>query len=615
MTQPPAGSKIIFNYPNTSNIITDARSYAKDAVEQADALMSKISELAQTRIEIPEVAQVGNGAFDNSELFDLIASLVFPEKPTAELLPQPAGLPEVPDLPEFDKVDDIKVATFNLGTVPTITLPAQPSPLTLQAPTGAPVFTPAVLPVAPSISLPSLPEIRSFEMPNAPSFDIPSFNLAAPAFQIAAPTANFAFAEVAYQSVLLDAVQVKLLNDLQNGGYGIEPGDESKLWARAREREAQGNDQAQAEVQRTFASRGFMVPPGAMFGALEGLVAKSMQAGNSLSRDISLKRADLYVDNRRFTIQQVQALEGVLINQHMAVMERWLNAAKATAQFALDFYRGRLDEQKARLESYQTQAQVYGERIRAQSQKVEVFRALIQAEQAKADIDKSRVDLYRAQLSGNEATVSIYRAQLEAAKTHADIERLKLEAFKTTVEVYVAGVQAKESEFKMYEAGVKGEKAKIEIFAEQVNAFKAQVDSSRVQADVQANRVRSEVEKANVTLRFYESAVQSAKIESDRAVAGAEIALKGYGYDVEAFRANTAMVGEVGRLVSNVQNNHLRLSELTYNTNIKRAELELNKLRAQYDLQIKAGVSGAEIYQRMVTGALSSITSIASLSE
>lgn len=596
-------------------IISAARAYAADYVAQADGLMARISELSEIKIEIPEVDEAKYTNYDDARVFALQETLsIFPYADES-LMPKPVPMPNAPPEPSFSDVNEAEIDPFDMSSAPDVVMPKVPSALNLNPPGAAPVIQQAVLPEAPTLAMPTLPTLSDITLPVAPTILTPEFDADAPEFDIGAPTENFAFAESEYQSAILDSLKVKLLNDLQDGGYGIEPGDEAALWDRAREREAQVANEAADSVAREFGSRGFLVPPGALFGELEGIRARAMQSANALSRDVALKRADLYVQNRQFTVQQVQQLESTLINQHMSVMERILNAAKATAQFAIDYYRARLDEQKARLDTYQAKAQVYGERVRAEAQKVEVFRSLILAEQAKGEVDKSRVDLYRAQLTGVEALVTVYRSQLEAANVFAQVEQTKLEAYKIMVDGYVAGVKAKEAEFGMYEAGVRGEQAKVQMFGEKVRAHVAKVEAAKVKAEIENTRVGSEIAKAKLVMENFSERVRSAKIESDQSIATSELALRAYGVNVDAFRANNSMVGEVSKMVMQGREGWLKLQDLKYNVNLDRAKLTLEKLKAQYDLQITAGVKGAEIYQELIQGALSSITSIASLSE
>ena len=56
-------------------------------------------------------------------------------------------------------------------------------------------------------------------------------------------------------------------------------------------------------VRRKFSRRGFSLPPVALLSLTESAIQNSQNASNALSREIALKRGDLYVQNRQFAIQ------------------------------------------------------------------------------------------------------------------------------------------------------------------------------------------------------------------------------------------------------------------------------------------------------------------------
>lgn len=143
---------------------------------------------------------------------------------------------------------------------------------------------------------------------------------------------------------LVDAVRTKLLDDLENGGYGIEPADEAMLVQRVQDREAQIAMAEEEEVTRSFAESGFSFPPGAMFAAQARARQRAQDKMSSVNRDVYLKRADMYVQNRRFVIEQASGVEGVLINLHRAVTEHWqIETALFGSQIAK--YRADIDGQ------------------------------------------------------------------------------------------------------------------------------------------------------------------------------------------------------------------------------------------------------------------------------
>ncbi|MFM1979866.1 MAG: hypothetical protein RLZ68_1131 [Pseudomonadota bacterium] len=336
--------------------------------------------------------------------------------------------------------------------------------------------------------------LGTINLPSPPSIEFPQ-TLAEIDWDFVADVGDasfgFTFNDSAYTSALMDSVTAKLLHDLANGGYGIEVADEAGLWERGREREAAASQAEMQAITRDFASRGFMVPPGALFGAVEGIRAKAMAAASTLSREVALKRADLYVQNRQFTIEQVKELEVVLLNQHMAVMERVLKAAQISAQFVVDQYRARLDKAKAQADVVQLRVQSFRDLVAAESSKIEVYNAQIRAELAKTEVDKNKIDAYRAQLAGVESTVNVYRLHVQAAEAAIQVERSKVEMWKIEVDGYIASIRAKEAEFSGYEARIRGEQAKVQVFSEQVRAHAGLVEAKKTEAGIKEMEVRA----------------------------------------------------------------------------------------------------------------------------
>jgi hypothetical protein len=448
---------------------------------------------------------------------------------------------DLPNAPTFD-FDKFSMPELNVPA-PRVNIGNAPAPLNASAP-NAPHLNPVSIPSAPTLNIPAPVEVSTtINLPSVPTIDLPPA-LTSLDFSFVAAVSDAAFTfhfdEVAYSSALLDEVKSKLLHDLQHGGYGIEPGDEASLWERAREREAELASQELDTITRDFASRGFLLPPGALFAATEGIRAKTLAGAASLSRDVALKRADLLVENRQFTIQQAREVEALLVNMHMAAMERVLRAAQISAQFAVEVFRARLDKAKLRLEAIQTQAQTFRDAVAAEAQKVEIYRAQLQAELSKMEIDKNRVELYRAKLSGVEMLANIYRIQVQAAEAAINAERSKVETYKAEIDGYLALVRAKESEFSGYEAQLRGEQTKVQLYGEQVRAYTAQADAKKTQADVKALEVRAYSEAMEAAIRRFEAEVRAVAEKNDVTQKEDEAKLRAYSAKMESMRAKLA---------------------------------------------------------------------------
>lgn len=609
---------------SATEIISESRSYASSWVARADQLVTRLGSFSDAQfpgfVQVPlwDQLQPGSGTF-TANLLSLINS--------AKVSPADIGKVAFAPIPVFNSGDYPTAPVFDASKysvpsftehAPSINFGDAPSPLSAQVP-RVPTLKAISVPDAPTLAMPAPIDVgTAIFLPPVPTIDLPpAMTTVDYSFVDVIPDAAFVFNfdEVAYQSAMLDGLKAKLMSDLTNGGYGIEPGDEAGLWDRAREREGELANQEMQAAERDFASRGFMMPPGALFGAMEGIRSKAMTSAATLSREVALKRADLYVDNRKFTIEQVREVEQLMVNMHMAAMERVLRAAQVSAQYVMEVFRGRVEKAKLKLESIQTRAQAFRDAIAAEAQKVELYRAQLQAELSKLQIDQSRVDLYRAKLSAVETMANIYRTQVQAAEAAINAERSKVETYKAEVDGFMATVKAKESEFSGYEARIRGESAKVQLFSEQVRAHSAQVDAKRTEAEIKGLEVKTFSTRADVALRKFEMQVRAAAEQNGLLQNADEAKLRAFNAMLDGLKAQIAGATSYAQVGTNeeIQRISARLDAARLSVDATKANiagrLDLDKFR------LGAAEAAVGVYKDMVVGALGSLNSIASLSE
>lgn len=431
-----------------------------------------------------------------------------------------------PSLPGFDGINApgapvlAEFTVPDIGTIPELTvvepildMPLRPSSTLPGAPTGAPEFHAPAIPAAPTLTLPAVPTFAPVALPDAPTLDIPLFDATADFGDIVAPTSYFEYSEREYSSALLDAQKAKLLNDLQNGGYGIEPEDERRLWERARERELQNANMKLSELSRMHAARGFMMPQGAYIEQTHEAQQELFEKVSTLSRDIAIKRADMFVENRKFTIQEVRQLEQILINYAAGVAERALNASRLQVELGVAIFNAQVSRFNAKMEEFRTYAQVYETRIRAGLAAVEIYKAKVEGARLSTEVQKLHADIYQTQINGLNATANLYKTQVEAGMTLAQIEKLKLEAFQTQVEVYAEQVRAKVAEFSMFKASIDGELAKVQLYDSSVRAYSARLGAVETKARVVETRARTEIAQTSAKVDIYRSQMDAYKTE------------------------------------------------------------------------------------------------------
>lgn len=272
------------------------------------------------------------------------------------------------------------------------------------------------------------PNLGSLSFPAAPSAPNVAFDsisaIALPIDDVLAPTSMFAFAEQPYLSILLNPLQTKLLNDLLNGGYGIDTTDEIMLTNRARDREVEVALTRINEAGRSFAIRGFPLPPGQLQVSIDRALQDMQDKVSSVSRDIYIERAKLFVENRQFTMKEVRELEAVTMNYWNLLNERTLNVAKMTAEFGITVFNAILDRYKTRLSAAEIAANVN--------------RLIVDVDVARARVAS---EIFTAQIAGYDASL---RGLLEPARLQVDLYRADVDEARVLNDAYIAGASLQE---------------------------------------------------------------------------------------------------------------------------------------------------------------------------
>jgi chromosome segregation ATPase len=448
-------------------------------------------------------------------------------------------------------------------------------------------------------------------LPEVPSISLPTLDATLPYDELTLTTSNFEFAEAAYSSALLDETKRKLLDDLQNGGYGIDLADEDRLWQRARERELRELDAAVTDVVRQSAARGFVLPPGATVARVDAARQGATEKIASLSRDIASKRADMFVEARRFALTQATQLEQLLTSMHMAVAERALNAAKAQVEMGVTLFNARVARFGAQLDAFKSAAAVYESRVRGALLALEAYKTQVEGARVAVEVQRTHAEVYRTQLQGVEALIGAYTADVQAARALADIERVKLEGFKTTVDAYTAQVAARNAEFSMYEAQLRGEQTKVNLYVSQVQAYSQSVDAAKARTQAEALVATTQIAANEAKLAKYRAELEGFKTEMARVSAKLEGALQAYGTDVSRFSAYAGTVSKHYDLAVSIQEANSRAHSTQVNQSVANAQNQMTAAVEVMKLRTDALGAGAKIYADHAAAALNVINAIA----
>lgn len=243
-------------------------------------------------------------------------------------------------------------------------------------------------------------------------------NLIASPARVNAP---FSYDEPGYSSPLLPPLQAKLLNDIVFGGYGIDTNDEIALWNRERDRESLAAQANIDEIRREAASTSFAMPQGALYMRLAKANQERLNKISSVNRDIGLKRADMYVENRKFTIEKVLASEVLTMNLYNVVQDRLLKVATLRTELGIRLFEAGLLYFRTLLDRINTQIKA---NVDLNQQQVSVYQADVAAYQsfvntvvsaAQVDLENAKMTLQR-DIKAHDSSVERMRFALEQMK-------------------------------------------------------------------------------------------------------------------------------------------------------------------------------------------------------
>jgi len=526
-----------------------------------------------------------------------------------------------PDMPDIDFV-----------------LPAgQPSPLYLTEPTIviddftvvtpelsfpiAPLLSYGVAPIVPDVGAVTVPDAPILTLPDTPTFltlntitfggiDLHADWLARletiPTLELAAPTPYSYALGPEYASALLSGLKATLLERLA-GGTGLDPAVEQALWDRARSRETTLAQANQDEVMRASEAFGFQLPTGVLAVQLREAQQSYYDKLSTLSRDVSIKQAELEQENLKQTIAMGMELEGKLVDYSYKLEQLTFETAKAYADNAVQTFNAAVENYKALLVGYQTYAAAYKTIIDSELTKVEVYKAQLSGEQTKAQINNTLVEQYKAQVEAGLAQVEIYKAQVGAANTLVQLEQAKIGAAGEQIRAYVAQINAETSKVEAYKASVEAEGTKVEVYKSQAQAFgakaAAQADKARAQislysAQAQANAAEWDGYKAKL-------AGETARIE---ALGSKSAAL------LDGYVASTAATVAQGTLNAKVWEAGIRQYEAAQNYALQGAKVNGEFVIQTNNARLDAAKVGSQVYAQLVSSAYGIINASAGVS-
>jgi len=601
-----------------STIIADSNARADAAISDAQYYLNELGEIAtEDKLNL-------SGSWILKPGLTLIWDNINITEPTQVSYAEPSGLedlaafqkPTVPDvadsvLPTLWTDDTVPELT---ATAPEITIPEKPDVPLPTAP-SAHVVQDVTLHDWIETTFPDQPSLDESPLPAPDELNVLAVDMTLPVNTLVAPENVFSFEEAAYSTELLTALDTLLVEDLTNGGYGIDSADEQALFDRARDRENRQSSVNVRQVRERVAARKFPVPPGMLYEAEQQEVQRGAAALSDVNKEILLQRSERYVQARQFAVQQGLSLEQALLSYTSSKEDRALRAAESTADFAIRFHNAAVSLFELDISLRQLYRDLHAEHLQTVLAKVEEYRMKLQHIDAEDKRNTTRVQLYQ-QLLG--AVKLFYDAQIardRRTEVEVQIETLKLEQSKSETEVYIAQTRGRRDAFDAFATEIQGERLKLDVFNSQLTAHDQQVGTvlktsqlKQSQFDAELRNLTEQRQNLNLQLQRVETELRTKVAETD-AFAKAnneDISLWKTGLDVQQFNSRISYE-------RNVEMTNKYLAATRENTS--HLNTSMGVINDYDELKAGAAKSAIGLYETQIAGAEGALSSIASLAE
>lgn len=507
----------------------------------------------------------------------------------------------IPEAPVLDAV------------APTLTFGPRPNSPTEPLPTEPADAVAIVMPVAPDYVLPAVPTLQQLQLPDVPNVVIPQADLQRPVWVEPPFQQDWHFDPTPYTRVLVDDL-VNTLKPMIVGSPALPAYISQLLWERGRSRiELETNrnvDQAVTE----FAARGFTEPQGQLSGRVLELRQGGQNATAEVTRDVLIREFELAYDQQRFAITTGAALEGTLSTIHIEEQRYLLEGARFQMDSALAVVNYRISVFNAQMQGYQTDAQVFRDRIQAELAKVELYRAQLQGVQVLGELNTQHVQLYNAQLDGVRAMAEFYQTQVQTVKVQADINMQGIEKYKAQLQAYSQRWNAYVAEWQGYSASVEGESKRVDIYKAMVDA-----NAKRVDAWATSSNIQVEMERLNQQTFATRTSAWQSKIERLRTALQSEQArLSAVATSVRAqtdmFQSEAQVESAASAAADRTFELGLRREQASVDAQLKHADQMIAQLQFLLSQMVEIQRAKAQISSQLAASTMSAVNYGASVS-
>lgn len=529
---------------SVESLISSAQGYAAAVANQANTAMQAASNSIQAvGYSIPNFYPV---ALPSEPPTNVSLDMPTLDGVTLDLPAEPTGSLVFQDISPFEA----GTAPTLVASLPTITLPTEPSAIAQFTQTAPTVNTTIAFPEPPSALLNPLieaPTLTERDEPIKPQTMLPVFGAIAPVDTTAAPADIQQSFENAYAGAAPNTIAMlngyvdamlskynpryaeqmsaieKQLATYMAGGTGLKPEVEDAIYSRARERNDAEAKRLSDAAYNEAAGRGFTIPTGAVNAQIQRIRQDAATANNKTSNEIIVMQAEMEQKNLQFAVTTSTGLRTTMLNAALSYHQNIISIngqaieyAKAVLSSIIEVYNTAVKAYGLKLDAYRAEAAVFETKLKSAMAGIELYRSEIAALEALANVDKSKVDIYRARIESLTSLSNVYRAQIEAVTGRVSLEKLKLDVFQTQVQSYGALVQAKNAEWQGYSAAMDGQTAKVKIYSSQVDAYNSQVNGYKATIEAKSEVIRAQAatnkaraEQYSAILSGYQTVVQA----------------------------------------------------------------------------------------------------------
>jgi len=394
-------------------------------------------------------------------------------------------------------------------------------------------------------------------------------------------------------------------------GTGLTVQAETAIYNRLNMRVAAEADKLADATYREAADRGFTLPTGAVYNAIQQARQTGMFARATAAQEVAVSQAELEQKNRQYIINTAKELRTFLytgaqnyMQQVVSLFNMSTDYAKSSFSALSEVYSTKVRYHAAQVDFYKGLIAIYSEKIKALSLKIENYKGELSAMQTQTQVDLAQVQIFQARITAVNALVNMYKAQVDTVISQVDLEKSKIGIFQAQTQAYSAEVSAKNSEWQGYSAKIAGEEAKMRMYDSQAQAFRSRMEGYKTQIEAKIATARATLETNNGKIAGYNSQVQAyntrVHAESTRSMAHTEnnrITIANYEKELAEFHGQTQL-----ELAKYAVENEVKLKNATGELT---AKVESARAKSQYGVNIaQLSTSSANVWGQLAGSAM-----------